>query len=83
MAARFRRLAARKGMKRAIVAVAHPILICGYHRLKTQQPYRKLGAEYLDCRNAEHLKRYLLKRLERLGVVVSVHGIENTAVLSS
>jgi transposase len=83
VAARFRRLAARKGKKRAIVAVAHTILVSVDHMLKTKQPYRELGAEYLDRRNAEHLKRYLLKKLERLGVVVSVQGIENTAVLPS
>lgn len=83
LAARFRRLAARKGKKRAIVAVAHTILVSRYHMLKTKQAYRELGADYVDRRNAEHLKRYLLKRLERLGVVVTVQRIENTAMLPS
>ncbi len=83
LAARFRRLAARKGKKRAIVAVAHTILVSVYHMLKTKQAYRELGAEYLDRRNAEHLKRYLLKRLERLGVAVTVEPIESTAALPS
>jgi transposase len=83
LAARFRRLAARKGKKRAIVAVAHTILVSVYHMLKTKQPYRELGAEYWDRRNAEYLKRYLLKRLERLGVAVTVQSIENTAELPS
>src|SRR5262249_40346523 len=71
LAARFPGLAARKGKKRAIVAVAHTILVSVYHMLKTKQAYRELGAESLDRRNAEHLKRYLLKRLERLGVTVT------------
>lgn len=83
LAARFRRLAARKGKKRALVAVAPTSLVSVYHMLKTNQPYRDLGAEYLDHRNAEHLKRYLLKRLERLGVAVTVQRIENTAMLPS
>jgi transposase len=83
LAARFRRLAARKGKKRAIVAVAHTILVSMYHMLKHKQPYRELGADFLDRRQAEHVKRYLLKRLERLGVVVTVQSIESTATLST
>jgi transposase len=62
LAARFRRLAARKGKKRAIVAVAHTILVSLYHMLKNKQTYRELGADFLDRRNAENVKRYLLKR---------------------
>jgi transposase len=83
LAARFRRLAARKGKKRAIVAVAHTILISLYHLLKNKQSYRELGADFLDRRHADHVKRYLLKRLERLGVVVTVQSIESTASLST
>jgi transposase len=83
LAARFRRLAARKGKKRAIVAVAHTILVSMYHMLKNKQTYRELGADFLDRRHAGHVKRYLLKRLERLGVVVTVQDIESTAALST
>ena len=81
LAARFRRLAARKGKKRAIVAVAHTILVSLYHMLKNKQPYRELGADFLDRRNAENVKRYLLKRLERLGLQVTVRSSEDTAAL--
>ena len=81
MAARFQRLAARKGKKRAIVAVAHTILVSLYDMLKNKQPYRELGADFLDRRNAEHVKRYLLKRLERLGLHVTVRSAEDTAAL--
>jgi transposase len=81
LAARFRRLAARKGKKRAIVAVAHTIVVSRYHMLKNQQPYRELGADFLDRRNAENIKRYLLKRLERLGVQVTVRSVEDSAAL--
>jgi transposase len=83
LAARFRRLAARKGKKRAIGAVAHTILISRYHMLKNKQSYRELGADFLDGRHADQVKRYLLKRLERLGVVVTIQGIESTAALST
>ena len=81
LAARFRRLAARKGKKRAIVAVAHTILVSRYHRLKNKQSYQELGADFLDRRPAEHVKRYLLKRLERLGLQVTVQSSEDTAPL--
>ena len=81
LAARFHRLAARKGKKRAIVAVAHTILVSLYHMLKNQQPYRESGADFLDRRNAENIKRYLLKRLERLGLQVTVRSSENAAAL--
>ena len=48
LSAQFRRLAARKGNKCAIVAVAHTILVVVFDMLKSQQPYRDLGADYFD-----------------------------------
>ena len=80
MATRFRRLAARKGKKRAIVAVTHTILGMVYPMLKAKQPYRELGADYLDRLNADHLKRVLLKRLERLGLQVTVQSREERSL---
>ena len=72
LSAKFRRLAARKGKKRAIVAVAHTILVIVFHMLKNQQPYRDLGADYFDRRNSEQLKRSLVRRLEGLGLKVTI-----------
>jgi transposase len=74
LSAQFRRLAARKGKKRAIVAVAHTILIILFCMLKNQQPYRDLGADYFDRRNVEQLKRSLIRRLERFGLQVTVQN---------
>ena len=76
-----RRLAARTGKKRAIVAVAHTILVSLYHMLKNKQTYRELGADFMDRRYAENVKRYLLKRLERLGLQVTVQSSADTAAL--
>jgi len=81
LAVRFRCFAVRKGKQRAIVAVAHTILVSMYHMLKTKQTYRELGADFLDRRNAENIKRYLLKRLARLGLQVSVQSSEDTTAL--
>ena len=67
-----RRLAARKGKKRALVAVGHTILVIVFQMLKNHQPYRDLGADYFDRRNGEQIKRSLIRRLERLGLQVIV-----------
>jgi hypothetical protein len=72
-----------RAKKRAIVAVAHTILVMLYHMLKTHQPYRALGADYLDRLNADYLKRSLLKRLERLGLQVTVQSIDRPLALPS
>jgi transposase len=81
LAARFRRLAARKGKKRALVAVGHSILVSVYHMLKTKRPYDELGADYLDRIKADQLKRHFLKRLEQLGVQVTVQNQEHVSTL--
>ena len=43
--------------------------------------HREVGADFLDRRNAGNVKRYLLKRLERLGLQVTVRSAEDTAAL--
>jgi len=47
--------------------MAHNILLIAYFVLKTNRPYEDLGADYFDRINPEGLRRYLVKRLERLG----------------
>jgi transposase len=67
LSALFRRLAARRGKKRAIIAVAHTMLTTAYLLLKRQENYRDLGADYFDRLNAQSIKHSLVRRLERLG----------------
>jgi hypothetical protein len=67
LAAQFRRLAARRGKKRAAVAVAHSLLVIAYHILRDGTKYRELGGDYFDKRNQEQIQRSLVKRLEGLG----------------
>ncbi len=50
LGARYRRLARRKGRKRALVAVAHTLMVIVYHVLKKGEPYKELGGDYLDQR---------------------------------
>ena len=54
------------------MAVAHTMLIIGYHMLKTGQGYYELGGNYLEQINKVQLQRYFLKRLQRLGLKVTV-----------
>jgi transposase len=63
---RYYRLAARRGKKRAIVAVAHSMLISAWHMLTYQQPYQELGGNYFDQRKKETKVSYLVRRLEKL-----------------
>jgi transposase len=63
---RYHRLAARRGKKRAIVAVAHSMLVSAWHMLTDQQPYQELGGDYFDQRKKETKVSYLVRRLEKL-----------------
>ena len=69
---KFYRLKARRGYKRAAVAIAHKILVATYHMLSQQVSYNDLGDLYLDTRNKNHLTRNLVHRLERLGYAVTL-----------
>jgi transposase len=68
LAAQYRRLAGRRGKKRALVAVAHTILVIIYHLLKNPEAtYQDLGPEYLDRLRSKQLTKHLVRRLEQLG----------------
>jgi transposase len=69
---KFYRLKARRGYKRAAVAVAHKILVAIYHMFSHQVCYNELGDLYLDKLNKHHLTRNLVHRLERLGYTVTL-----------
>jgi transposase len=68
--AQFNRLAARRGKKKAIVAVGHSILVIAYHVLTRLEPYHELGANYFDEQNRARVTKRLIYRLERLGYQV-------------
>jgi transposase len=72
LSAQYHRLAGRRGKKRAIVAVAHSIVVMAYHILKYHQPYQELGANYFDERKKESVAHRLTKRLETLGYKVNL-----------
>jgi transposase len=72
LAAQYRRLAKRRGCKRALVAVGHTLLGIIYHLLKRGTTYAELGADFLDRLEPERLTRQLVKRLEALGHKVTL-----------
>ena len=76
---KFYRLKARRGYKRAAVAIAHKILVAIYHMLSQQVSYNDLGDLYLDKLNKHHLSRNLVRRLERLGYAVTLSLQEKAA----
>jgi transposase len=67
-----RRLTHRRGKKRAVVAVAHTILIIAFHVLQRQQPYQDLGSNYFDERERSAVAQQSVRRLEQLGFKVTL-----------
>jgi transposase len=72
LAAQFHRLAARRGGKRAAVAVAHSILTIAFHLLRDGGEYQDLGATYFDDRDRVRITQRLVQRLRTLGVSVEL-----------
>jgi transposase len=72
LAALYHRLVTRKGQKRALIAVAHSILVAAYQMLKNAEPYREPGQDYFDRLRPEHTANRLVKRLAALGYKVEV-----------
>ena len=76
LAALYRRLVPRKGSQRALVAVAHSILVSAWQMLKNAQPYSDLGAEHFNGLNTGHTIRRLVAQLHQLGVEVSETALQ-------
>ena len=70
LAAQFHRLAARRGRKKAAIAVAHSILVIAYHLLARGTTYQDLGVHYFDERDRRAVERRAVRRLEGLGFKV-------------
>ncbi len=75
----YHRLAARRGKKRAIVAVAHRILVIAYHILKDKEPYHELDTKPLSEHHREAIEKRLVRKLEALGNKVTVQHLPTAA----
>ena len=76
LSAQYHRLAARRGKKRAAVAVAHTILVIIYHLLRDQSHYQDLGGNYFDERHRLNIVRRAVYRIERLGYYVTLEAAQ-------
>lgn len=72
--AQYYRLASRRGSKRAILAVAHSILVTIYYMLRDGTSYRELGGNYFDERRRQATIRRAAQRIERLGYKVTLEA---------
>jgi transposase len=73
--AKFTRLCKRCGYDRAVVAIAHTMLIAIYHMIRRDEPYRELGAEVVAKRSAAAQTKSLVKQLQRLGYAVELRTV--------
>ena len=79
LAAFYRRLAARRGKKKAIIAVAHKMLVIVYTLLKTGEVYQERGAAALDERQKDRIIHRLERRIAQLGYKVHLEPITAVA----
>ncbi len=79
LSAQYHRLAARRGAKKAVVAVGHTILVIAYHILKEGTTYRELGGRYFDERDRDAVERRLIHRLQGLGYKVTLEPMGSAA----
>ena len=79
LSAQYRQLVRRRGKKRAIIAVAHSIIISAYHMLSRHQVYRDLGDNYFDERKKAAVVNRLSRRLSKLGYSVRLEPLVEAA----
>jgi transposase len=72
LAACFRRVGHRRGMKRAVVGVAHRILRIAWAIIRNGGEYYERGGDHFDQLNPARTARKLLRRLERIGLEVEI-----------
>jgi transposase len=73
--AQYRRIAARRGKKRAAMAVAHSILVIIYHMLKNGTVYEEHGEAFFDKQDQQATEKRLVRQLERLGHHVTLEPL--------
>jgi transposase len=72
LSAQFHRIARRRGQQKAVMAVAHSVLVILAPLLQEGRPYTDLGPDYFEKLEASRIERYHVRRLERLGYTVTL-----------
>jgi transposase len=79
LSSQYFRLVKRLGRKKALVAVAHSLLVIIYHVLQSDQTYTELGGDYFDRHHVEQQREYFIRRLQMLGLKVNVEDLTAAA----
>jgi transposase len=79
LAAQYHRLIKRMGKNKALVAVAHSLLVITYHVLARRADYRELGGDYFDRQHRQTQQQRLVKKLEAMGLKVTVEALPTAA----
>lgn len=79
LGAHYRRVARRRGHKKAVIAVAHTILVIAYHVISREQTYHELGADYFEARDRERIRDQCVRRLARMGFDVALSARTDAA----
>ena len=72
LTAKYKRLAFRRGTKRARMAIAHQLLVIIYHLLTRKEDYKELGFQHFEKEKEEQKKKQAVKELEKLGFQVTI-----------
>ena len=75
LGARYAQLRARRGHKRAIVALAHELLVIVYYLLTRGRDYEDLGIRYIEERDRQAIERRATRQLQRLGYDVQLSPV--------
>ena len=75
LAEQYRRLAKRRGAKRAAIAVAHSILVIIYHLLRDRTTYQEKGETFFENQERQGAEKRLVRQLSRLGYDVELHPV--------
>ena len=78
LSTQYHRLAARRGKKKAVIAVGHTILIIAYHLLARDHVYEELGSDFFERRDRATIERRSVRRLEALGYRVTLEPLAPT-----
>lgn len=79
LSSQYFRLVKRLGRKKALVAVAHSLLVIIYHVLERDQSYTDLGGDYFDRKYVEQQRDYYIRRLKMLGLKVEIEELTTAA----
>jgi transposase len=81
LAARYRRIAARRGAKKAVIALAHTLLVIAYYVILRRESYHELGEDYLQRLDPETRARRLVQKLSHLGFDVELRSHDPGAAI--